>query len=196
MRSQYVYACHSRHSSDGIIDETLDHRASVLDGHSATIDAPPIADRAASAARVASLRRGNLSEDSMMITALCCTRRHNQRPSSSFKTSNFHMSDRIGQRVPPREIGQWHGTCNRFADMRNQGAERVRRVFVKFEIYIDNDAAGVYRWRLLASDGQVMATSRESYPHREAVRRAIIALQASIPVARIVDGLVVHRSSS
>ena len=77
---------------------------------------------------------------------------------------------------------------------RNTVAVRVRRSFVKFEIY--TDTSSVYRWRLLASDGQVMALSRASYPNREAVHRAIIALQASIPVARIVDGPVAHRSSS
>ena len=65
-------------------------------------------------------------------------------------------------------------------------AARVRRAFVKFEIY--KDEVGAYRWRLLASDGQVMATSRESYARSEDVHRAIVALQASIPVARIVDG--------
>ena len=70
-------------------------------------------------------------------------------------------------------------------------ALRVRRAFLKFEIYIDE--TGAYRWRLLASDGQVMATSTESYRHREDVRRAIVALQASIPVARIVDGVVANR---
>ena len=65
---------------------------------------------------------------------------------------------------------------------------------MKFEIYIDE--TGAYRWQLLASDGQVMATSRERYADRDIVHRAIIALQASIPVARIVDGLVAHRSTS
>jgi hypothetical protein len=73
-------------------------------------------------------------------------------------------------------------------------ATRVRRAFLKFEIYTDE--VGVYRWRLLASDGQVMATSRESYARSEDVRRAIIALQASIPVARIVDGSVATRSTA
>ena len=77
---------------------------------------------------------------------------------------------------------------------RNAIVARVRRGFVRFEIYTDESS--VYRWRLLASDGQVMASSREGYPNREAVHRAIIALQASIPVARIIDEPVVHRSSS
>ena len=77
---------------------------------------------------------------------------------------------------------------------RKDVAARVRRNFVRFEIY--TDAPGVYRWRLLASDGQVMAASRESYTNREAIHRAIVALQASIPIARIVDEPVAHRSSS
>lgn len=77
---------------------------------------------------------------------------------------------------------------------RNADAARVRRLFVKFEIYMDD--ASIYHWRLLASDGQVMATSRESYPRREDVHRAIIALQASIPVARIVDEPIACRSTS
>ena len=58
---------------------------------------------------------------------------------------------------------------------------------MKFEIY--QDETGAFRWRLLASDGQVMATSRQSYSRRDYVRHAIVALQASIPVARIDDGI-------
>jgi uncharacterized protein YegP (UPF0339 family) len=77
---------------------------------------------------------------------------------------------------------------------RKVDAARVRRAFVKFEIYADE--CGTYHWRLLASDGQVMATSRETYARSEDVRRAIIALQASIPVARIVDGSIATRSTS
>jgi uncharacterized protein YegP (UPF0339 family) len=71
-------------------------------------------------------------------------------------------------------------------------AARVRRSFVRFEIYTDEPS--VYRWRLLASDGQLMAASRESYTNREAIHRAIVALQASIPVARIVDESATPRS--
>lgn len=65
------------------------------------------------------------------------------------------------------------------------GAARVRRAFLRFEIY--TETTDVYRWRLLASDGQEMASSITSYPSRDDVRRAIVALQASIPVARIVE---------
>ena len=55
---------------------------------------------------------------------------------------------------------------------------------MRFEICADE--TGAYRWNLLASDGQLMATSREAYFQREDARRAVVALQASIPVARIV----------
>jgi len=65
---------------------------------------------------------------------------------------------------------------------------------LKFEIYTDE--ANVYRWRLLAADGRVMATSREGYVRSEDVHHAIVALQASIPVARIVDGSIITRSAS
>ena len=76
--------------------------------------------------------------------------------------------------------------------MRDQGtkAARVRRVFVRFEIYADIE--GGYRWNLVASDGQVMATSRDMYQRREDARRVVVALQASIPVARIVDDATSH----
>ena len=57
---------------------------------------------------------------------------------------------------------------------------------MRFEICAD--AEGTYRWTLVASDGQVMAMSRNTYPRPEDARRAVVALQASIPVARIVDG--------
>ena len=65
---------------------------------------------------------------------------------------------------------------------------------MKFEIYTDE--GGACRWRLLAYDGQMMATSRESYARSEDVYRAIIALQASIPVARIVDDSITTRSTA
>ena len=75
----------------------------------------------------------------------------------------------------------------------NARAARVRRAFLKFEIYTDE--VGMYRWRLLAWNGHMMATSRESYLRSEDVHRAIIALQASIPVARIVDAQSADRSA-
>ena len=56
---------------------------------------------------------------------------------------------------------------------------------MRFQVY--KDQAGEYRWRLLASNGQNMASSGEGYTRREDVHRAVIALQSSIPVATIVD---------
>ena len=64
---------------------------------------------------------------------------------------------------------------------------------MKFEIYTEE--VGVYRWRLRALDGQVMAASKQSYAQSEDVHRAIIALQASIFIARIVDDAVVNRNA-
>lgn len=57
---------------------------------------------------------------------------------------------------------------------------------MRFEIYRED--TGTYRWRLLASDGQLMATSKDRFAHHEEVKNAVVALQASIPIAKIVDG--------
>ena len=158
--------------------------------------APPIISRVISASRFASDRRSKLWEDSTTINVLRWVSRQRQPRSSSLNTSNFHMPEDIDRCLTPREIGHWHVPCNQGPDMRDpdSDAARVRRFFVKFEIYMDD--AGIHHWRLLASDGQVMATSKESYPRREDVRRAIIALQASIPVARIVDGPIIDRRTA
>lgn len=56
---------------------------------------------------------------------------------------------------------------------------------MRFEIY--KDKASEFRWRLRATDGQVVAHSGESFAQREDVHRAIIALQASVITARIAD---------
>jgi uncharacterized protein YegP (UPF0339 family) len=63
---------------------------------------------------------------------------------------------------------------------------------VKFEIVLEG---GRYRWRLRASDGQRMADSSESYSRPEDVQCAIVALQASIPVATIVGGITAEGST-
>lgn len=65
---------------------------------------------------------------------------------------------------------------------------------MKFEIYMDD--RGFYHWRLLAYGGSVLALSKESYVDREVAHRAIVALQASIPVARIVDDAPFQRGAS
>jgi uncharacterized protein len=44
-----------------------------------------------------------------------------------------------------------------------------------FEIY--SDAAGNYRWRLLASNGKVVADSAESYASAARARRAVLQVR-------------------
>lgn len=61
----------------------------------------------------------------------------------------------------------------------------IRRTIMTFQVY--KDKTGEFRWRLLASNGQNMASSGEGYTRREDAHRALVALQASIPVATIVD---------
>lgn len=63
-------------------------------------------------------------------------------------------------------------------------SRRVQEEAMRFEIYQDNAA---FRWRLLASNGQVIANSGEIYARREDVHHAIVALQASVITARIAD---------
>ena len=63
---------------------------------------------------------------------------------------------------------------------------RVKEQYRRFEVYEDT-LSSEFRWRLLASDGQVVADSGESYRRREDVHRAIVALQASVITARIAD---------
>lgn len=62
---------------------------------------------------------------------------------------------------------------------------RIQEETMKFQIY--KDKTSLYRWRLLAANSQIMADSGESYSRREDIHNAIVALQASIPVATIVD---------
>ena len=56
---------------------------------------------------------------------------------------------------------------------------------MKFEVY--RDKAGEYRWRLLASNGQLTADSGEGYTWHEDAHRAITALLLSINDVVIVD---------
>jgi uncharacterized protein YegP (UPF0339 family) len=56
---------------------------------------------------------------------------------------------------------------------------------MKFEVY--RDKAGEYRWRLLASNGQLTADSGEGYTRREDAHRAIAALLTAINDVVIVD---------
>jgi len=60
-----------------------------------------------------------------------------------------------------------------------------KEITMKFEIY--RDKAGEYRWRLLASNGQLTADSGEGYTRREDAHRSIAALLLAINDVVIVD---------
>jgi uncharacterized protein YegP (UPF0339 family) len=60
-----------------------------------------------------------------------------------------------------------------------------REVYVKFEILRSN-AAQPYRWRIVASNGQVLATS-ENYASKQSARSACESVQKSAGSAEIVD---------
>ncbi|MGF1662799.1 MAG: YegP family protein [Kineosporiaceae bacterium] len=57
---------------------------------------------------------------------------------------------------------------------------------VHFELVVDRDAA--HRWRLVTEDGEILATSSATYSSRDAVRRALAFLTASLPSAAVIDG--------
>lgn len=56
---------------------------------------------------------------------------------------------------------------------------------MKFEVY--RDKKGEYRWRLLASNRQIVADSGEGYTRREDAHRSIGALLKGISDVVIVD---------
>jgi uncharacterized protein len=55
----------------------------------------------------------------------------------------------------------------------------------KFQIYADS--AGKYRWRLKAANGQVVASSGESFDSRSNARRAAENVKANVGGAQIED---------
>lgn len=56
---------------------------------------------------------------------------------------------------------------------------------MKFEIYADS--SGKFRWRLLASNGQNVASSGESFDSKSNARRAAENVQANAGTATIVE---------
>ncbi|MGW5575790.1 YegP family protein [Nocardia thailandica] len=54
----------------------------------------------------------------------------------------------------------------------------------KFEIFAD--AAGKFRWRLKAGNGEVIAAS-QAYESRDGAKKGITSVQNSAPGATIVD---------
>lgn len=55
----------------------------------------------------------------------------------------------------------------------------------KFELY--KDAKGEYRWRLKASNGQVIATGGEGYASKAGAENGIQAVMRDAPGATLVD---------
>ena len=51
----------------------------------------------------------------------------------------------------------------------------------KFEVFAD--ASGSYRWRLVASNGEKVATSGESFANRENAKRAAQTVKREAPNA-------------
>ena len=55
----------------------------------------------------------------------------------------------------------------------------------KFEMY--KDAKGEYRWRLVASNGQAIASSGEGYKSKESAKAGIESVKKNAPEAPIVE---------
>jgi len=55
----------------------------------------------------------------------------------------------------------------------------------KFGLY--KDAKGEYRWRLIASNGQTIATGGEGYKAKESAKAGIESVKKNAPAAEIVE---------
>ncbi len=55
----------------------------------------------------------------------------------------------------------------------------------RFELYAD--AKGEYRWRLKASNGQIIATGGEGYASRANARAGIESVRKNAPVAEVFE---------
>jgi len=55
----------------------------------------------------------------------------------------------------------------------------------KFELY--KDAKGEYRWRLVASNGQTIATSGEGYKSKDSVTAGIDSVKKNAPSATVIE---------
>lgn len=55
----------------------------------------------------------------------------------------------------------------------------------KFELY--KDKSGEFRWRLVASNGQAIASSGEGYKTKESAKDGIESVRKNAPAAPIVE---------
>jgi len=58
-------------------------------------------------------------------------------------------------------------------------------IAAKFELY--KDAKGEFRWRLVASNGQTIATSGEGYTTKENAKAGIESVKKNAPTAAIEE---------
>ena len=55
----------------------------------------------------------------------------------------------------------------------------------KFELY--TDARKEFRWRLVASNGQAIASSGEGYKSKDSAKAGIESVEKNAPIAEIVE---------
>jgi uncharacterized protein YegP (UPF0339 family) len=55
----------------------------------------------------------------------------------------------------------------------------------KFEL--TKDAKGEFRWRLVASNGQIIATGGEGYKAKESAKAGIESVKKNAPTAEIIE---------
>ncbi len=55
----------------------------------------------------------------------------------------------------------------------------------KFEVY--KDAKGEFRWRLVATNGQTIATGGDGYKAKDSVKAGIESVKKNAPTAEIVE---------
>ena len=55
----------------------------------------------------------------------------------------------------------------------------------KFELY--KDAKGEYRWRLVVSNGQTIATGGEGYKEKDSAKAGIESVKKNASIAEIVE---------
>ena len=55
----------------------------------------------------------------------------------------------------------------------------------KFEVY--KDKKGAFRWRLIANNGQTVATAGQGYTSKANCKKGIESIKKNAPVAEIVE---------
>jgi uncharacterized protein len=55
----------------------------------------------------------------------------------------------------------------------------------KFELY--TDAKGEFRWKLVASNGQSIATSGEGYKSKDSAKAGIESVKKNAPAAKVIE---------